>query len=216
MKKSRVVRWARPRWAAAGLVAAAWLGAGLAPADASPTLSLSPSATTVFKNQAFTVNVLAGDVADLFGYQFDVGFDPSRYRVVGVDEGPFLLTGGSTFFSPGTIDNAAGTVSFVFDSIFGGVSGVGGSGLLATIDFVALADTTGPGTIGLANVTALDSALDTIALAPVASAVVSVIPEPEVWALLPVGLLAVAAWRRRSPSSSTRARAPGVAFGRVA
>ena len=203
MKSSHVVLSVGPRLGAAGLFAAALLCGSIAPACAAPTFSLAPSATTVLQNQAFTVNVLVNDVTDLFGYQFDVSYDPSLFSVTSVSEVSFLSAGGSTFFSPGTIDDTAGSVSFVFDTILGGIDGVSGSGLLGTINFSALGTAAGSGSIGLNEVSALNSALDTIDLATVAPAVVAVVPEPATWALLSLGLVGMLGLRRR-PSVGAR------------
>jgi len=205
MNMSRIVVWARTRLAAAGLLAAALFFASSVPAHAGPSFSLTPSATTVAQNQAFTVSVLANDVTDLFGYQFDVLFDPSLFRVDGVAEGSFLSGANSTFFSPGTIDNASGSVSFVFDTILGNVAGVSGSGLLATINLVALNTATGTGSVGLDGVIALNSGLDLIDLGPVTAAAVSVVPEPALWAMLPFGLFALSGRRRQRLSGALQA-----------
>mgnify|MGYP004728691137 CR=1 FL=1 len=63
----------------------------------------------------------------------------------------------------------------------------------------------GSGRIELNEVGAVDSALDAIALAPVTSAVVSVVvsavPEPATWGMLALGLAVVAGVRRPRASA---------------
>lgn len=190
---------------AVGLLAAALLSAGIAPAQAQPTFSLEASAASVLPSQSFTVSVRASDVVDLFGYQFNIGFDPSLYSVTSVSAGPFLSSVDASFFSPGTIDNAAGSVSFVFETVLGEVGGVSGSGVLGTITLSALAGATGTGSIGLNDVSALSSQLELIELAPVAPVTVSVVPEPAAWAMMSLGLVGVLALRRRRPYDHPRA-----------
>ncbi|MEF7614356.1 cohesin domain-containing protein [Aquincola sp. MAHUQ-54] len=197
MKSSNVVLRAGPRFGAAGLLAAALLCGSIAPAHAVPTFSLVPSATTVQQNQSFSVSVMAGDLTDLYAYQFDVSFDASLYQVTGFSLGSFLSPDGSSFYLPGTIDNTTGTVSFVLESLVGPVPGTSGSGVLGTINFSALPTASGTGSIGLNELSAYNSALEAINLAPVAMATVSVVPEPATWGMLSLGLLGVLGLRRQ-------------------
>jgi hypothetical protein len=187
------------------VLAAALLFGSIASAHAVPAFSLVPSATSVQQNQSFTVSVMAGDVTDLFSYQFDVSFDASLYQVTSFSVGSFLSPDGSSFYSLGTIDNTTGTVSFIFETIVGAVPGVSGSGVLGTINLSALASASGTGHIGLDGVSAYNSALDTIDLAPVAMTTVSVVPEPATWGMLSLGLLGVLGLRRQRISAARTA-----------
>lgn len=193
-----------PRLAAAGLLAASLLLGGIAPAHAVPMLWLVPSTTSVTPNQAFTVGVMASDITDLFGYQFSVSFDANLFSVTGVGAGSFLSAAGPTFYSPGAVDNAAGNVSFVFETLLSAVAGVNGSGLLGTIAFGTLPTAAGIGSIGLYDVGAVNSSLDAIALSPVTPALVSAVPEPATWAMMALGLAGVFAMKRRRPSEARR------------
>ena len=110
-------------------------------------------------------------------------------------EGPFLATAGSTFFDGGSVDNLNGTISFVFDSLIGFGPGASGSGLLATISFLASGTTAGIGMFSLENIEALDSNLNVIDVQTAPLAVT--VPEPESMLLLFTGLLALT-WTRRA------------------
>lgn len=65
-------------------------------------------------------------------------------------EGSSLDGGSPTFFLPGTIDNATGTITFNADTIFGTGPGVNGNGTLGILTLTGLS--TGISNIELANV----------------------------------------------------------------
>lgn len=115
-------------------------------------------------------------------------------QAVSVSEGGFLGSGGATFFDAGIIDNVAGTISFVFDTLLSAVSGVTGDGLLASIAFHAIAY--GSSDVMLFDVLAVNSAVSEIPV-DVSSTRVSV-PEPGTLLLLFLGAVAlIPAMRRR-------------------
>lgn len=145
------------------LLAALALFTGAA-AHADAVLSVVPFSGSVTAGQQFTVGVyvtgptishngqtIPSDVDDLSSFQFDLAFNcsvsggnstscqpgQSILSALSVTEGGFLTNGGTnaTFFEPGTIDNAAGTISSIADV---GLSGVTGSGYLVDITFQAL------------------------------------------------------------------------------
>jgi hypothetical protein len=149
-----------------------------AAAFAIPTFNLSFGART---NSLLPLIVAASDVTDLYAYQFSLSFEPNLLHVVSINEGGFLATGGSTFFDPGTIDNAAGTVSFVFDTLIGPVAGVSGSGPLATVGLQVV--NSGLAHLSLSDVVAVSSSGATLTIAtPVLAAQV---PEPgALWLVL--------------------------------
>jgi hypothetical protein len=120
-------------------------------------VSVLPSTLNVGVGQSFSLNISIPNAADLYAFQFDLGFSPTILSATSISEGPFLPTGGATLFLPGTIDNNGGTISFNADTLLGPTSGVNGNGVLATVDFTALATGTSP--INLFNVTLLDSNL---------------------------------------------------------
>jgi hypothetical protein len=108
----------------------------------------------------FSVDVNVTGVTDLYAFQFDLTYNPALISALSVSEGPFLPTGGTTFFVPGTIDNVGGSVTDTADSLIGPIPGVTGDGVLATFQFVTLA----PGTsdLSFANPIFLDSSFNDI------------------------------------------------------
>jgi hypothetical protein len=108
----------------------------------------------------FNVNVDVANINDLYAYQLDLTFDPKLMSAVSVSEGPFLPSGGTTFFIPGTIDNVGGSVTATADALIGAISGVSGSGTLLTFEFTALA--LGTSALDIANPILLDSSFNDI------------------------------------------------------
>jgi hypothetical protein len=153
------------------LTAALMLGHSTAFADAVLTV-VSPSGP-ISVGQTFTIGIhltgptvihngttITSNVSDLDAFQFDLAFNcsvpianpagcqpgASLLNAISVSEGSFLPHGGAnaTFFEPGSIDNAAGEISFIGDV---GGSGVTGSGDLVDVTFRAL--TAGTTTIAI-------------------------------------------------------------------
>jgi general secretion pathway protein D len=174
-----------------------WLFAVSTPLIAS-TISLQPASLTVAAGQAFTMSVQISGVSDLYGYQFDLEFNPAVLAATAVTEGPFLGAGGPTIFLPGAIDNATGTISGNAGILAGAVSGVDGNGTLLNASFQALA--AGTTSISFANVIALDSLGREIPLIR-SESIVTVVPEPGAGLLAGVSLVGfLAVLRRRSPA----------------
>lgn len=183
------------------------------PALAAPTIAID-SPLDVSPGSTFELSVGASDVADLYAYQFDLLFDPSVFRAVGVTGGGFLSTAGTTFFSGGDIDNAAGTISFVFESLVGPGPGANGSGELLRLSFEAIGAFGARGAFSFANVMALDSNLADLDIGVAGSDVR--IPEPATlaMAMLALGVLGagLSGSRRRHAHAATLSRgAPGAA-----
>lgn len=165
-------------------------------ASAAPILSFDPANTVVAPSDMFSVDVTISDAVDLFAFQFDVNFDASILAANNGAEGPFLATGGSTFFIPGVIDNAAGTITFNSNTLIGAVLGVNGNGILATLDFTAIGAGTTP--LTLSNELLLDSQLNLIQNVTTTSGSVTAVPEPSTALLLlsALGVLLATRWRR--------------------
>jgi hypothetical protein len=146
------------------LLATTFVFAAHAAAHADAVLSVVPFTNPVTAGQQFTVGIyvtgptinhngqtITSPVTDLSAFQFDLAFNcsvsggnstscapgASILNALSMTEGPFLPNGGSnaTFFEPGTINNANGTISMIGDV---GLSGVTGSGYLVDITFQAL------------------------------------------------------------------------------
>lgn len=170
-----------------GVATAALAALPLSAAWAAPTLAITgPGGVT--PGTSFTLQVSAVDVTDLYAFQFDVRFDPALFSASGATEGPFLASGGSTFFDGGMIDSANGIISFVFNTLIGAGPGVDGSGVLASFDFDVEGLPIATGAFQLINVLALDASLNEIVV-DVQGHSVS-IPEP---AALSLSLAALAA-----------------------
>lgn len=157
-----------------------------APAVAAPTFAITgPSA--VQPGAALQLAITASDVADLYAYQFDIQFDATRFSAVNLTQGGLLGTAGTTFFDGGQVDNTAGTVSLVFESLIGPGAGAVGSGTLATLNLTALVSAAaGSASFSLSNVTAYDAGLNPLDITLQGHAVA--VPEPAAWSLALVGL----------------------------
>ncbi|WP_422011778.1 cohesin domain-containing protein [Roseateles sp.] len=171
------------------------LSAFAAPALAAD-LTFAAASNPVQQGNGVDVRVLITGISDLSTYQFSVSFDPSLFQVTSVTEGSFLGTGGTTFSDGGSIDNSAGTISYVFNTLIGPIAGVSGSGTLATIHLNAI----GVGTSALTfsdtlflNSQSLDIAVQTVN----GSLAVTAVPEPSTYLMLVAGLAGIGALRRR-------------------
>jgi hypothetical protein len=122
----------------------------LAPAVcAATTIQITPSPKTVTAGDTFTLDVDITAATDLYAFQFGVTFNPAVLQLLSDTEGGFLPSGGTTVNQPspfpdlgGTIDNAAGSLTFAGDSLLGPVPGVSGAGTLGVLQFSALASGT--------------------------------------------------------------------------
>lgn len=158
------------------------------------TATASPNPANVGQSVAVAVQII--DVPDLFTYQFSISFDPTVLQATSVALGDILVTGGTSFGAPGAIDNSAGTISFFYNTLIGPISGVTGSGTLANITFQAVG--AGSSTFGFTDIMLLNSGGEDIAFGVANPRVdVSAVPEPATYAMLGVGLIGVAALRRR-------------------
>jgi general secretion pathway protein D len=145
--------------------------------------SFTVSSPNAFLGEHVTVSVLAQSLSDLYDYQFDLNYDPTKLQYVsGATEGPFLATAGSTFFFSGI--PSSGSVQFVFDTLLGPGPGASGSGVLATFDFLAIGK--GTSTLSLANVLAQDTPGNLINLG--LGSAQTTVPEPGTLGLLALAL----------------------------
>ena len=104
---------------------------------ANPGVGYTFSKTPIHTGDTFTLDILAENVFDMAGWQFDIAFDRNALEAIDVSEGDFLKqNGASTLFQGGSINNGAGKIT-------GGAavrlapSGVSGSGTLVQVSFKA-------------------------------------------------------------------------------
>lgn len=130
------------------------------------TLTFRPSPATPLVGTNFQLNLILPalftiDHADLYAYSVDIQFNPAVLQAISVTEGPFLATGGSTFFFEGSIDNSTGLISNIAASLLGAVRGASAlpinlngdlpaGGVLFSVVFRPIAAT--PTTVSLSNV----------------------------------------------------------------
>jgi general secretion pathway protein D len=151
------------------------------------TISISPVAANARVGDTVSFDVNISSITDLYAWQFDLGFDPTVLAAQSITEGPFLASGGSTFFLPGSIDNVAGSISFNADSLETAISGVNGSGELAVVTYSVIGIGTSP--ISLLNVQLLDSTLSPISVAVSSASLTTSVPETNSGILLPLSAL---------------------------
>ena len=122
------------------------LGAVIIVEAMSTCVFLDPPTQTVGAiGDFFTVNVSIADVFDLYGYEFKLYYNSTVINGTQVIEGSFLKSGGGTLFRIMNFTdhyNSTHGVLWIVCSLLGNVSGVSGSGVLATIKFksVSLGD----------------------------------------------------------------------------
>ena len=101
-------------------------------------VSVSAPTQPVSSGAQFTVNITVQPNNSIAGAQFNLSFNPSLVTANSVSEGNLLKqNGASTYFSPGQIDNNAGTISGVAGAITTPGQTVSASGTFAVITFTA-------------------------------------------------------------------------------
>ncbi len=102
--------------------------------------TFSTDANSVRVGDTFTLRINAEKVTDLSGWQFDLTFDPDVLEAIKVNESDFLKKdSGTTFFQPGTVNNATGKISGISAALIS-ESGVTGTGTLLSVIFKAKTD----------------------------------------------------------------------------
>ena len=102
-----------------------------------PGISYTFSKTPIHTGDTFTLNILAENITDLAGWQFDIAFDPAALEAIDASEGGFLKTdGGTTFFQSGGIDNASGKITGLSAARLS-TQGATGTGTLLQVRFKA-------------------------------------------------------------------------------
>ncbi|MEM2293097.1 MAG: cohesin domain-containing protein [Candidatus Bathyarchaeia archaeon] len=97
------------------------------------TLYISPTTVEGAVGQFVTINISISNVANLYGWQVKLEWNPQVLNISSVIEGTFLKNQSQTFFSY----NFNETGSLILDcTLIGDVPGVNGSGTLATVKFI--------------------------------------------------------------------------------
>jgi len=111
--------------------------------------------------ETFDVNITIANVEDLYTWQAGMTFNASVLECLGIAEGEFLQRAGvPTLWTPGTINNTAGTIGYSACSITGATPGVTGTGQLMSITFRVIGS--GNSTLHITDVLLLDSNLVSI------------------------------------------------------
>jgi hypothetical protein len=101
-----------------------------------------PSQTVGAIGDSFTTNVSIADVSNLCGYEFKLYYNSTAMNGTQLTEGPFLKSGGQTFFYVVSFTDHYNTTHGVvwIDSLLTeNVPSINGSGVLASIEFKSLA-----------------------------------------------------------------------------
>jgi len=119
-----------------------------------PTVSLNPPKVVdpaLVPPKNFTIDLRVDNVEKLWGYQFELSFNPAVLHGVSVQNGPFLESaGGTTVVVPGPgFDNEAGTLGLFAAALFPLKNFPTGSGTLATITFEVFGYGVSPIALGL-------------------------------------------------------------------
>jgi hypothetical protein len=166
------------------------------------TVSVVPSSYTVpTVGSTFEVNITISNVEDLYGWALKLYYPNDVLNGTSITEGSFLKTGGlqTIFLKASFTDNYNATygIADLLCTRTGGVSGVNGSGTLATIIFTSTS-TDGPKTLHIADVGLSDSNETAIPFTTV-DGEVTVIPEFPSIVILPLlaasTLVAVLFWK---------------------
>lgn len=104
--------------------------------SATTTVSVVPQSVTANIGQSFSVDVVVSDVIDLYAWEIELDWTAPLLSVVSIAEGPFLKTGGSTFFVYSFSDTYGRLL--IDCTLTGQILGVNGSGVLATVTFLVL------------------------------------------------------------------------------
>jgi general secretion pathway protein D len=179
------------RLRAAGLLL---IALGLSPSSVQAAPIISAPLVTVEVGDIFTIPIAITDAVALTSWQFDLVFDPAIVQASAVNEGTFMSDFGSTLFGPGVIDNPNGLISIVTNAFTDFAPAPSGTGVVAEIEFLALAPGVSPLLLSNVFVNLLADGVEiangqiTVTGTPVP------VPEPAMLTLLAGGL---AVWARR-------------------
>jgi hypothetical protein len=122
-------------------------------------LFTNPGITDIAVGDTVTLDISVSSVTDLYGYQFDVEYDPSVLEYISLTDGAFLTDTSTQPFCMAP-DATSGILNNIACTKTGDVGGVSGSGLLKRITFKALA--IGTSNVVISNAKLVNSAPETI------------------------------------------------------
>lgn len=163
------------------------------PVSAAPTVSAGSA--TVHTGDTFTIEIAIAGAESLQAWQFDLAFDPAILQANAITEGSFMSGFGATLFVPGVIDNGSGLITLTADSFVDLEPYPSGDGVLAQVEFQALA--VGSSAVTLSNVL-LDFGSTDPAVVHGLVTVTAPVPEPGTLALAALGLGVLALRSRRT------------------
>jgi hypothetical protein len=100
------------------------------------TVSVVPQLISANTGQSFSIDISVSDVVDLYAWEIELNWSASLLGTISVTEGSFLKSGGSTFFVYSWNDTQGHIL--IDCTLMGQVSGINGSGVLATVTFLVL------------------------------------------------------------------------------
>jgi len=105
----------------------------------STTMAVDPSLSVANVGDTITVNVTVTNIANFTSWQLNLYYLNTVLNCTGAVEGPFLKTGGGTFFGKTIANNYNSTYgSILAYSTLLGITTVNGSGVILTVTFKAI------------------------------------------------------------------------------
>lgn len=118
-------------------------------------VSVIPATQNVSNGDTFAVEVKVSDASDLYGFQFDIEYDPNILQYEKIEEGNFLSKNGADTTYPINPEISSGLLKNIVNTRLGPIAGVNDEGVLETITFTALG--TGTSEIKISNIRFVDS-----------------------------------------------------------
>jgi Cohesin domain len=147
-------------WAVTSLMVAALL-LGLSSYAAAQEVRVKPATSTVNLDEEFVIEIEAANVTNVYGFQFDILYNPNVLEYVSFAYGSFLSENGQhpTFCLPPDV-SSTGLVNNCACTLIGAYPGVSGTGTLGSVRFRVIAG--GQSTIVLDMVKLVNSASETL------------------------------------------------------
>ncbi|NIO21856.1 MAG: hypothetical protein GTN76_14280 [Candidatus Aenigmarchaeota archaeon] len=123
-------------------------------------VSVSPSTQNVNVGNTVKVEIKISNANDLYGFQFDIEYNPDLLKYESIEEGGFLSRNGADTTYPMNGTASSGAVEDIVGTRLGGVGGVNGEGTLEILTFTALS--AGDSEIKISNIKFLNSKIQEI------------------------------------------------------